>query len=280
MQRRRVNGAEIYHEIRGNGPPIFFVQGTTGDGGSFTRVADMLADEFTVVTYHRRGNSLSPRPDGWTSTSVDEQADDLAALIQALDLAPAVVFGTSDGATILLNLLTRHPEVLRGAIVHEPLLEPVISDGGEARAALDKFSATIEQELETAGPRGAMEVLLRTVVGDANFESRDPTFRERLLGNGEVYFSIEMEAFDAYMPDADDLARVMVPIRVVAGIDDVLGGCFRESAAWVAKQSGTTVHDFPGGHTPYVDHPEEMARLLRPFLREVGGTPVTSAPAP
>ena len=36
---------------------------------------------------------------------MDEQADDAAGLIRALDLAPAVVFGTSGGAVILLNLL-------------------------------------------------------------------------------------------------------------------------------------------------------------------------------
>lgn len=61
-----VNGAEIYHEVQGSGPSVLFKQGTTGDGGTFERVADLLADEFTVVTYHRRGNSLSPRPAGGT----------------------------------------------------------------------------------------------------------------------------------------------------------------------------------------------------------------------
>lgn len=126
-----VNGTGIYHEIRGSGPPLVFVQGATGSGGTFADVADVLADEFTVVTYHRRGNSLSPRPEGWTSTSVDEQADDLAALIRSLNLAPAVIFGTSAGAVILLNLMLRHRGVLRGAIVHEPPLLPVLENAEE-----------------------------------------------------------------------------------------------------------------------------------------------------
>ena len=65
--------------------------GSNGDAGNFTRAADLLADEFTVVTYDLRGNSRSPRPPGWTTTSVSEQADDAAALIQALGLAPTVV---------------------------------------------------------------------------------------------------------------------------------------------------------------------------------------------
>lgn len=56
-----VNGAEIHHEVRGSDPPVLFIQGATGDGGTFERVASLLAGEFTVVTYDQRGNSRSPR---------------------------------------------------------------------------------------------------------------------------------------------------------------------------------------------------------------------------
>ena len=59
-----VNGAKIYHEVRGSGPSVLFVAGATGDGGHFERVAEILSEEFTVVTYDRRANSRSPRPDG------------------------------------------------------------------------------------------------------------------------------------------------------------------------------------------------------------------------
>ena len=42
------------------------------------------------------------------------------------------VFGTSSGASILLNLLLRHPGFVRGAIVHEPLFEALIRTNGPA----------------------------------------------------------------------------------------------------------------------------------------------------
>jgi hypothetical protein len=41
----------------------------TGEAGHWTTVADILADAYTVITYDRRGNSRSPRPRGWTSTT-------------------------------------------------------------------------------------------------------------------------------------------------------------------------------------------------------------------
>ena len=69
--------------------------GFTGDGGHFETLAELLADEFTVVTYDRRGNGRSPRPAGWAKTSPQAQADDAAALLAALGLAPAGVYGSS-----------------------------------------------------------------------------------------------------------------------------------------------------------------------------------------
>src|SRR5215217_7741804 len=88
-----VNGTKIYHEVRGSGPSVLFIAGATGDGGHFEKVAEHLADEFTVVTYDRRGNSRSPRPDGWEGTSTEEHSEDAAALIGYLELAPSPVFG-------------------------------------------------------------------------------------------------------------------------------------------------------------------------------------------
>jgi pimeloyl-ACP methyl ester carboxylesterase len=80
-----VNGTELYHEVRGTGTPVLLIMGATGDGGHFDTVADVLADEFTVITSDRRGNGRSPVPAGWRTTSPEEQADDAAvrSLVQA-----------------------------------------------------------------------------------------------------------------------------------------------------------------------------------------------------
>ena len=97
-----VNGVELHHEVRGDGPAVLLIMGASGDGGHFDRLAELLADQFTVITYDRRGNGRSPRPSGWTTTSVDEQADDAAALLRTIGQDPAVVFGTSLGAIYAL----------------------------------------------------------------------------------------------------------------------------------------------------------------------------------
>src|SRR5919107_3495482 len=133
-----VNGVKIYHEVRGSGPCVLFVAGATGDGGHFQRVAEILCDEFTVVTYDRRGNSRSPRPDGWDSTSTEEHSEDATRLIEALDIAPAAVFGNSAGAIIGLDLVIRHPELLRGAILHEPPMTAGMSNPEKMMGAIQQ----------------------------------------------------------------------------------------------------------------------------------------------
>ncbi|GAB3318536.1 hypothetical protein GCM10027451_37520 [Geodermatophilus aquaeductus] len=50
-----VNGTTLYYERRGEGPSVLFIAGATGDAGHFRGVAEALADEFTVVTFDRRG---------------------------------------------------------------------------------------------------------------------------------------------------------------------------------------------------------------------------------
>jgi hypothetical protein len=54
-----VNGATLYYERQGIGAAVLFIAGSTGDAGNFTRTAELLADEFTVVTYDRRPRSAA-----------------------------------------------------------------------------------------------------------------------------------------------------------------------------------------------------------------------------
>lgn len=261
-----VNGAKIYHEVRGSGPSVLFVAGATGDGGHFERVAEILCDEFTVVTYDRRGNSRSPRPGGWEVTSTEEHSEDAAALIEYLGLAPIAIFGTSAGAIIGLDLAIRRPELVRAAILHEPPMTAGMANPQEVMGAIQQV---VEGGMQRGGHRGGVEAFCRFVDGDETFENLDPQLRERMLGNGETCLVTEMPVFPAYGPDEAALAAVEVSVRVMVGPDSAIG----EPAGWLAGQLGVELESLPGGHTPYFDRPQEMAEALRPMLREMSKQP-------
>jgi len=257
------NGTRLYHEVRGRGPAVLFISGATGDAGHFEGVAEQLADELTVVTYDRRGNSRSPRPGGWNATTMEEQADDAAALVRALGISPVAVFGTSGGAIIATSLLLRHPEGVRGAILHEPPMVAVVTGEAENVAQL---RAMIETEMARGGPPAAVEAFVRFAAGPA-FDRIPPGLRARMSGNGETLFGVELERFLEYRPSEAALAAVDMPVRILVGTETA--PMYEAASRWLAGKLRARLGFLAGAHAPYFDRPAEMAEALRPLLREL-----------
>jgi len=250
------NGAKLYHEVHGHGPALLIIAGATGDGGWFDAVVEPLAARYTVVTYDRRGNSRSPRPVGWTTTSIPEQADDAACLLRALQLEPATVFGTSLGAIITLELVARHPDVVERAIVHEPPLYDALPNADDHRAQLRQL---VEEAMSHGGPPAVLERLLRDVAG-VPFDSTPAELRDRVLGNGDVFVGAELPAMAGYLPDLAAVRATGVPVLPVSGADT--SGALREIVAWLADGLGVAPEQMEGGHVPYVTHPAAMVSAL------------------
>ncbi|MFI5585609.1 alpha/beta fold hydrolase [Amycolatopsis sp. NPDC051758] len=270
-----VNGTTLYYELRGEGPSLLFISGAVGDAGQWSAVADGLADEYTVLTYDRRANSRSPRPDGWSATTVDEQADDVSALVVALGLAPVLAYGNSMGATILTNLALRHPEVLRGAVFHEP---PYLAGCSEPEATAGALQEVVDAGMAEGGPRTAVERFQRWIAGDEAYESFAPDFRARLLADGEVLFGIELGPVMSYLPTDEQLAGIRVPSVVAAGAENRDPASIRhplfECAQWFSERLGVPLVETPGGHVPQFTHAPALVDRLRPMLRTFDQPPV------
>jgi pimeloyl-ACP methyl ester carboxylesterase len=259
-----VNGTTLYYEKQGSGPAVLFIAGSTGDAGNFTRTATLLADEFTVVTYDRRGNSRSPRPPGWTTTSVGEQADDAAGLIQSLGLSPAVVFGASAGGLIALDLMIRHPQLVRAGIVQEPSIFSVLPD---PQAALAPRRALVEEALKTKGPRAAIEALARYLNDDAVLTAIPPDILERMLGNADTILTIESPGFASWQPKTEELMKLNVPITLMFASDTL--PVFKTVTSWLGKQLNTEPVIVPGRHGFYYYRPQDLADALQLILKRL-----------
>ena len=259
-----VNGTTLYYEKQGTGTAVLLIAGSTGDAGNFTRAADLLADEFAVVTYDRRGNSRSPRPTGWTATSVAEQADDAAGLIDALDLAPAVVFGASAGGLIALDLMIRHPAVVRAGVVQEPTLFSLLPD---PMIALAPRRALLEEALRTGGRRAAIEVLMRYLNDDAVFAAIPGEILERMLGNADTILSIESPGFASWQPKTEDLTSLTAPIAFMFANETLPAN--KEVTLALAKLLNAEVVIVPGRHGFYLYRPQDLADGLRQIVKSL-----------
>ncbi|MDQ2831687.1 MAG: alpha/beta hydrolase, partial [Chloroflexota bacterium] len=125
-----VPGARLYYETHGSGPLLLMVPGAAGTADSFKRVTDHLAAHYTVVTYDRRGFSRShlagPQDD---DHRLEADAADVRRLIEHVSDEPAIVFGSSSGGVVVLDVLTHHPSVVRTLVPFEPAAMRQLPDG-------------------------------------------------------------------------------------------------------------------------------------------------------
>lgn len=260
--RVAVNGVELYYEIRrSDGPALLMIPGGAWDGGMFDLIADRLAQEYTLICYDCRGLARSPKPAGWETmtSSVADHADDAAGLLEALGFAPALVFGTSGGAIVLLELLARHPEVVRGAVIHEP---PV---GEPGRHTLRAIGEMLVQEGVSAAD------LMKLVCGEVAAQAI-PTVWNRMSNDvGEIahrWFPVWMN----YEVPEDALARTKVPIITAVGretADNPVAAPMIEATTGIAKLTGSEMTQLPGGHQGFVEYPDEWVEALLPSLRKL-----------
>ena len=256
---------DLYFEARGAGSPILLIPGTPGDGGQFDAVAADLSSDHLVITYDRRGTSRSAAPQSWSQTSVAEQADDAANLLSRVGVGPAVVFGTSNGAAIALELALRHPSRVAGIMLHEMPLLSVLEDPEPVASAMGTVIGT---GMDAGGPRAALEAFLRFAFGDPVVNGWPAEFQARVFSNAEMVFSVEMPAFQSYRPDEAALARCAAEVAVVVGREQQLP-FFSEVAQWLARHLNATVSATPGAHGPQFSSPHELAMRLRSFIETV-----------
>src|SRR5690349_2902792 len=99
-------GVALHYRSRGDGPPVLLVHGMASDALAWEPAMQRLAASgLRAIALDRRGYGDSGAPEPYAATTVQEQAEDVAALLLALDAAPALLVGEGFGALVVLELL-------------------------------------------------------------------------------------------------------------------------------------------------------------------------------
>jgi len=197
----------FYYEELGDGPPILLIPPAGSTASTWGILPRDLAGAGRVIAYDRRGYT---RSGGEVVYSAAEHTCDAAAVLEALNATPAVVVGTSAGATIALDLAVRRPDLVRAVVVHEAAWRALRHPDAAGLGTLARM-----QWLAWRGryPQAA-ETLLRWVYsyrdGGSTWDAFPEAWRQTARDNGRSVVADLKNSMGGY-PRAQDLATITAP---------------------------------------------------------------------
>lgn len=255
----RHNGAELFYEVTGDGPPLVFAHGLGGNHLSWWQQVPYFRDRYTCVTFAHRG--FAPSTDAPGGPRPRAFADDLAALLDHLGIGEVTIVAQSMGGWTALDFLARGLGPVRALVL-------ACTTGTLAGPELDRIFAAHrggEGELfaqgihPAAGARMAREQpalhhLYRQIDG-LNHTLDKVVLRAELL---------RMRA----TPVAT-IAALGLPILCFTGEEDIV--IPPAAVAWVAEHlPGARLARVPeAGHSVYFERPATFNRIVDDFLAEV-----------
>ena len=206
-------GVELAYEEAGSGQPVVFAHGTATGRSVWREVREALGDGCRTIAYDRRGYGESEAPEPYGGTTVGEQADDLAELIERLDAAPAVLCGAELGALACLDLVLRRPELARAAVLVEPPVLWLVPDGSDA---VSELREAVERGVRDGGAGGAVTAFLEATAGRRALELLG---EERLAAARAAPrpFGADLAAAASWPAGRRELRSIAVPLTVIAG---------------------------------------------------------------
>jgi pimeloyl-ACP methyl ester carboxylesterase len=263
MPHVSANGINIYHEVHGQGEPLFLIAGLGATHHLWELQVASLSRDWQVIVFDNRGSGQSDK--ATAPYSIALFADDTAALMDALGIEKAHVYGESMGGLIAQEFALRHPQRLRGLVLG------CTTCGGPRSVPLSPEAASLLSGMPVVPPEEVVERVLSLFYSPKYRLEHGEEARLRI----QSYFPLQTPpdayarqlaacvAFDAY----DRLPKIAAPTLVINGAEDALIPV--ENSRIMAKRiPKAELVLFPeAGHLYFHEVPEEADAAVTEFLR-------------
>jgi len=217
-------GVELYYKDWGSGQPIVFCHGWPLSSDSWESQMIFLADQgYRCIAHDRRGHGRSSQP--WDGNDMDHYADDLAELLEHLDVKGAVLFGFSTGGGEVARYIGRHGTARlakAGLISAVPplMLKTEANPGGLPREVFDGLRASQladRSQFYLDIPSGPFYGFNRPGAKVSQGLIHSWWLQGMLGGHKNTYDSIKAFSETDF---SDDLAKFTIPTLIIHGDDD------------------------------------------------------------
>ena len=268
MPQANVNGIEIHYRETGEGFPVVFVHGYTGNSRNWALTVPALREQFRTISVDLRGHGLSEKPASEYDYALEVMASDVYELLKALDVAECVLVGHSMGGMVSQLLVLEHPEVVRALVLVDTAAE--VPEG----LLYDERRKQRERLVEIAQDQGmeaVFEEQLRvTPVHPALKENPRyiDIWREQFLMTSREAYIAGAQGMATRRSLLQELGAITVPTLVICGEHDEP---FLEPSRQMHEAiPGSELVIIPGaGHGPQMETPGEFNRVLAEFLSRV-----------
>lgn len=263
MERLRSDDAEIFYEIRGDGPPVVLLHPFPCHHEFWYPVAATLGSRYRLILPDLRGHGDSEIGEG--PAVMQKHASDIARVLDAAGIGKAAFVGCSIGGYILFEFWRRFCARVTSLVLCDTRPQ---ADTAEARANRLKTADTVLEQ----GTEPFIESMIPKLMGRTT-----PAARPDLI-NGARAMMRNMSAEDvslvqrgmAERPDSVvDLKTINVPTLIVIGEEDVLS-TVADGELMRQNIRGSQLKVIPkAGHYAPWEQAELVGKILRQFLDSV-----------
>lgn len=257
-----VNGASLYYEDQGSGPPIVFAHGLLLSGRMFDAQVQVLRDRYRCITLDFRGQGRSEvTRDGY---EMDSLTEDLAALIRALDAAPCHFVGLSMGGMAGVRLAARHPDLVLSLML--------LNTSAEAESVFNHVKYRLMNVtaywlgLEAVAPLVGPVLFGRSFAKDPSRAALREEIRREMLTRDRIGITKAVRGVFTRTDLTGLLERITVPTLVLTGDQDVATPVGRAERIVAGVEGARLVVIEGAGHSSTIEAPEAVSAALEVFL--------------